>query len=287
VGINHTNASSSTSVAAVTGAAGTVSDGNTYTVSLLDQQTGINGAGNGSGGIGVFGFVFGGSASNEDASAYYEIDFDEDINTHDGPDARIAGHTNNAYYVGYGGYYGGYFNGNQTNYDWAYVGIYTRGPSGTRSYKIVGPGSVSTIVKDDKNVGRAMFCPEAPEILFEDYGDGQLVNGEAKVEIDPILSKNIYVDDKHPIRVFIQLEGDCKGVYVTDKSAKGFTVKELQNGASNVPFSWHIVATRADDYDDKGNIVCNNVNARFPIAPKKLEPRKAKLQEFNTVREKE
>ncbi|RLD30623.1 MAG: hypothetical protein DRI72_10155, partial [Bacteroidetes bacterium] len=104
------------------------------------------------------------------------------------------------------------------------------------------------------------------------------------VSIDPLFSRNIYVDSKHPLRVFIQLEGDCNGVYVTEKSASGFTVKELQKGASNVPVSWHIVATRADDYDDKGNIVSNNVNARFPIAPKKLEPiktekRKSALKE--------
>jgi len=288
IGLNHADATLATVATAVAGAAGTASDNATHIVLLRNQQTGISGTGNGSGGVGVFGFVYGGSTSNEDAAAYFEIDYNEDLTDYDGAYARIAGYTNDAYYVGYGGHYGGFFSGNQTDYDWAYVGINTYGPGwggdAWRNYKIIGPGSVSTIVKDDKNVGRAMFCPEAPEILFEDYGNAQLVNGEARVSIDPLFSRNIYVDSKHPLRVFIQLEGDCNGVYVTEKSASGFTVKELQKGASNVPFSWHIVATRADDYDDKGNIVSNNVNARFPIAPKKLEPiktekRKSALKE--------
>ncbi|MCB2208658.1 MAG: hypothetical protein KQH67_10235 [Bacteroidetes bacterium] len=271
-GINHHNAPNDSSVVAISGAAGIASDNSTWTISLRNQQSAILGTGNGSGGIGTVGFVWGGSTSDDDIAAYFEIDYDENVTTHDGAYARIAGYTSNAYYTGYGGHFGGFFAGNQTNGDWAYVGINTYGPWGTRNYKILGPGSVSTIVKDDKSTGRIMFCPEAPEILFEDYGTGELINGEASITIDPILSKNIHVSDTHPLKVFIQLEGDCKGVYVTDKSANGFTVKELQNGTSNVSFSWHIVANRADEVDGKGNITSNNINARFPIAPKKLEP---------------
>ena len=59
-----------------------------------------------------------------------------------------------------------------------------------------------------------MFAPEAPEVLFEDYGTGQLTNGSVKIDIDPIFEKNINIDEKHPLKVFIQLEGDCNGVFV-------------------------------------------------------------------------
>ena len=127
------------------------------------------------------------------------------------------------------------------------------------------------MVKDTNNERRILFAPEAPEILFQDYGIGKLKNGVAEIEIDPILSKNIYVDEKHPLKVFIQLEGDCKGVYVTNKSANGFTVKELQNGNSNVDFSWQIVATRADMLDSTGNVHSKHVDVRFPIGPGPIE----------------
>jgi hypothetical protein len=166
--------------------------------------------------------------------------------------------------------FGGYFDGNQDNeggtQDYAYVGL----SMGGTTYKILGAGSVSTVVQDIKNNDRIMFCPEAPEILFQDYGIGKLINGRAKITLDPILTKNIQVDKKHPLKVFIQLEGDSKGVFVTDKSKSGFTVRELQDGTSNTPFAWQIVATRADSYDTKGILGSKHENVRFPEGPGQL-----------------
>jgi len=109
---------------------------------------------------------------------------------------------------------------------------------------VVGPGiNATTITKDDKTI--VMPAVSAPESLFQDYGTGTLVNGRATITIDPLLSEHILVDKKHPLKVFVQLEGDCNGVYVTNKSATGFEVVELANGTSNVAFSYSIVASRA------------------------------------------
>lgn len=138
-------------------------------------------------------------------------------------------------------------------------------------YKINGTGSVATIV-DNPNGGRVnMFCPEAPEILFEDHGQGRLVNGEAKIILDPIFTHNVIVNDKHPLRVYVQLEGDCNGVYVTNKTINGFEVKELAKGKSNVSFSYQIVANRKDELAKDGTVNSKNANVRFPKAatPKK------------------
>lgn len=120
----------------------------------------------------------------------------------------------------------------------AYAGLY---------YKIIGNGLVATLVKDLEERSVVMVCPEAPEALFQDYGTGKLVNGRATILLDPVLSKNIIVDDAHPIKVFVQLEGACNGVYVSNKSVLGFDVVELQDGTSDVPFSWSIVAHRAGE----------------------------------------
>lgn len=164
------------------------------------------------------------------------------------------------------GDWGGYFcNARALHY--AYIG----GRTSNTNYKINGPGSVATIVERPDGTRANMFCPEAPEILFQDYGTGQLSNGKAHIELDPILTKNIYVDDEYPMKVFIQLEGDCKGVYVTNKSTTGFDVIELQSGNSNVPFSWTIVANRSDSKDNQGNIISEHVGVRFPDGPGPLE----------------
>ncbi|QLJ56205.1 hypothetical protein HPC70_00785 [Flavobacterium psychrophilum] len=116
-----------------------------------------------------------------------------------------------------------------------------------------------------------MFCPEAPEVLFEDYGIGKLNDGEVYIILDEILANSLKVDNKHPLKVFIQLEGDSNGVFVSEKSINGFKVKEVNNGKSNISFSWHIVGNRADSKDASGNITSEFENLRLPIGPTKLK----------------
>ncbi len=128
-------------------------------------------------------------------------------------------------------------------------------------YKVFGFGAVSTIVKDTEEKDRIMVAPESPEALFQDYGIGQLVNGYAKIQIDPILAKNIRVDETHPLKIFVQLEGDCNGVYVYNKTAESFEVKELHNGTSNTPFSYQIVGYRADE--ERAGITSKYSDMRF------------------------
>lgn len=155
---------------------------------------------------------------------------------------------------------------------WSYVGVReVAGAGGLR--KIIGNGTVNTIVKDLKGEYVALSCPETPENIFQDYGQGQLVNGRVHIEIDPILAKNIIVNEKHPLRVFIQLEGDCEGVFITNKSGTGFDVVELKGGNSNTPFSYTIVANRADEILSDG-YVAKYSEERFPVAPGPLETEK-------------
>ena len=131
------------------------------------------------------------------------------------------------------------------------------------------------MVEDRQGNNRILHATETPEILFEDFGIGKLVNGEVYVQIDELMSDHIFVDENHPMKVFIQLEGDCNGVYVTEKTKNGFKVKELQNGKSNVSFSWNMVANRADVIAKDGTIESKHVDVRFPIGPKKLNQEKA------------
>lgn len=167
----------------------------------------------------------------------------------------------------WGGYFSNANNGAGASY--AYVGGIT--PGGTMR-KIDGNGSAGTIVKDLQGNLIILTCPEAPEILFEDYGVGQLVNGKAHIDLDPIFAKNVTINEKHPLRVFIQLEGDCNGVYVTNKTSTGFDVVELNNGKSNVKFVYHVVANRADEVDENGNIISKNADVRFGPGMPPMKP---------------
>ncbi|PJB15905.1 MAG: hypothetical protein CO118_01785 [Flavobacteriales bacterium CG_4_9_14_3_um_filter_32_8] len=148
---------------------------------------------------------------------------------------------------------------------WAALGGWQSGPWTAR--KVYGLGTVSTII-DGLNEGEkvTMSAPESPDILFMDFGTGQLNNGIIHVTIDPIFTKNIHVDAEHPIKIFVQLEGECNGVYVANKSASGFDVIELNGGTSNVSFSYSITANRANEvftYSDGTTKVSDNINSRY------------------------
>jgi len=158
---------------------------------------------------------------------------------------------------------GGYF---VSGSSYAYVGAF----DGVLNRKVVGNGTVNTIVNDINNKPVLFSAPEAPENLFNDYGTGQLVNGKASITLDPTFSKNIAVNDKHPLRVFIQLEGNCKGVYVANKTKNGFEVIELDGGQSDVTFTWFVCANRADETTGNG-FVLKYSDERFGNAPKPLQ----------------
>ncbi|MBI5220197.1 MAG: hypothetical protein HY958_14815 [Bacteroidia bacterium] len=109
-------------------------------------------------------------------------------------------------------------------------------------------GTVATCIPDLNGNPVTLHAIETPEFYFQDYGQGKLVNGKAHIDIDPILAKNIIVNEKHPLRVFIQLEDNenCKGVIVKNKTVNSFEVVELNGGVSNTPFQWFITCNVAD-----------------------------------------
>jgi len=242
---------------------GGVANGTTTVSSVADMATGV--VGNGSE-IGVFG-----SADNTSGERYGGYFIGGDITDTATPLALVAGNDGSETF-------GGYFDGNSDNNagggggnageDYAYVGARIGGTT----YKIVGTGSNSTMINHE-GTKRVLFSPEAPEILFQDFGTARLTNGETYINIDPILEKNIHVSKTHPLKVFIQLEGDCNGVYVTEKTSKGFRVKELKDGTTNTNFSWQIVATRANTMVN-GEVFSKHVDVRFPIGPNKIEHKK-------------
>ena len=221
------------------------------------------------------------SAHNGHSAGYFSLDSDNDPNTNNSSAfAQIAG-KDEQIIIPLGALsrrilYGGYFVSGIAAQSYAYVGLkYNHNNNATATggtdYKIVGNGVVSTLIPDEDFYPRVMFCPEAPEVLFEDYGIGKLLNGEAFIELDKIVSKSLKIDESHPLKVFIQLEGECNGVFVTEKTKDGFKVKELNSGNSNISFSWHIVGNRADSVDQNGNITSHYQDLRLPYGPKPLQ----------------
>lgn len=114
-------------------------------------------------------------------------------------------------------------------------------------FSVLGKGTLSTIVSDNNNNSVAMHAVLSPENKITDYGSGQLLNGKAHIEFDDQLKNVIDTFNPESFKIFIQLEGDCRGVFISKKSNDGFEVTELQKGKSNVKFSYTIVAKRKNE----------------------------------------
>jgi hypothetical protein len=88
-----------------------------------------------------------------------------------------------------------------------------------------------------------LYCVESPECWFEDFGSARLSRGSASVRIDPEFAQTIHTGEYH---VFVQAEGECRGLSVRDKTPAGFVVQELGGGTSSASFAYRIVGRRKD-----------------------------------------
>jgi hypothetical protein len=75
---------------------------------------------------------------------------------------------------------------------------------------------------------------------LEDVGYGALVNGRGVVKFDAALAD--VIDVRPGYHVFLTPDGDSKSLYVEQKTASGFVVREAQSGRSTIAFEYRIVA---------------------------------------------
>ena len=71
-------------------------------------------------------------------------------------------------------------------------------------------------------------------------GTGTLVGGVSQILFDRSFATAISSDAS--IKVIVTPTTECNGVFITNKSSNGFTVKELMGGTSNAEFDWIAIA---------------------------------------------
>ena len=84
------------------------------------------------------------------------------------------------------------------------------------------------------------YMPREAEPTMEDVGEGQLVNGRGYVSIASDFAS--VVDRTRQYFVFLTPNGDSRGLYVSDRTPTGFTVRENGSGRSTLSFDYRIVA---------------------------------------------
>jgi hypothetical protein len=105
-------------------------------------------------------------------------------------------------------------------------------------------GKVAGVVGVDGGARKvALYSMQSPENWFEDFGSGTLSGGVASVALDSTFAQTVNTGTEY--HVFLTPNGDSKGLYVSQKMATSFEVREQGGGTSNVAFDYRIVAKRA------------------------------------------
>lgn len=145
---------------------------------------------------------------------------------------------------------GTYVSGGQVD-----IGVYGSGGTAAGQYAMYARGNFATTGTKSASVptskgNQLVYTIESPEMWFEDFGNAQLVNGSAKIELDELFLETVVIDANHPMVVTVTPQGDCKGLYVV-QGTKGFEVKELGGGNANVAFSYRVAGKRANYQDHR------------------------------------
>ena len=115
------------------------------------------------------------------------------------------------------------------------------------------------------------YAPKQTVPTMEDFGEAQLVRGQAYVPLGRDFAN--VIDRGAAYLVFITPEGDNRGLYVTDKTASGFTVRESQGGKSTIGFQYRIVARPYGDSAPRLPMVASRTG-RGPTVDNSLQLRR-------------
>ncbi|MSU75661.1 MAG: hypothetical protein EXS55_04060 [Candidatus Magasanikbacteria bacterium] len=91
-----------------------------------------------------------------------------------------------------------------------------------------------------------MIALASPVAEFIFSSSTELVAGTAQIIFDQVTRE--IIDPTVPLKITVTLTSPAaSGLYVSEKTAQGFTIKEIGGGVSNATFDWMVVARRRPD----------------------------------------
>lgn len=96
---------------------------------------------------------------------------------------------------------------------------------------------------DDSRQRTATYVPTSTSVDITSKGTGNLSNGTGRINFEKSFSS--LASSQEPIIVTVTPLGQSNGVYLASVDKNGFTIKENNNGNSNVQFTWIAMATKA------------------------------------------
>jgi len=103
-------------------------------------------------------------------------------------------------------------------------------------------GTVGAVVNGQGKKKVGLYTMQSSEDWIEDFGSGALMGGVTTIQLEPRFAKTISSQANY--HVFLTPAGDCDGLYIANRTATSFEVRELKSGTSSVQFDYRIVAHR-------------------------------------------
>ena len=115
-------------------------------------------------------------------------------------------------------------------------------------------GNKNCVVRLKDGTQRVLYAVESPESWFEDLGTAQLKHGVAVVKLAEDFAQTVNTLDAG-YHIFLTPLGDCRGLYVAQKTVHSFEVRELGSGQTDVAFDYRIMAKRLGHEKERLNEV--------------------------------
>lgn len=109
-------------------------------------------------------------------------------------------------------------------------------------------GTKAAVVETQDYGWRKLYAVESPEVWFEDFGTGHLIDGIAAIDFEPIYAQTVNFSIEY--HVFLTPLGDCQ-MYISDKGSESFTVRAMSGQTCSVDFDYRIVAKRIGYEDER------------------------------------
>jgi hypothetical protein len=111
---------------------------------------------------------------------------------------------------------------------------------------LVVSGFKASDVNTASNSWRRLYTREGTEPRFIDEGRAKLVDGQARIDLDPTFMEVIELPDGGKVEgeyfVYLTPKGPSRGLYVAQKYADHFIVRENEGGQSEIWFVWRLSA---------------------------------------------
>ena len=111
----------------------------------------------------------------------------------------------------------------------------------TESGVVVAAGPSAVQVDAGSQGQRLAYAVTSPQNWIEDFGSGQLRDGQAVVELEAAYAEAINAGEAY--HVFLTPLGDC-ALYVAEKAAASFIVRALSGQPCSIAFDYRIVGLR-------------------------------------------